>query len=78
MSGCFPLIYLERIFPYFIVNGLPQGLTGWLLASVFAAGMSTISTSLNGTATVIYADYYKHYFQKDAFRPHPFPQTADI
>lgn len=54
----------DRIFPYFIVNGLPQGLTGLLIASIFAAGMSTISTSLNSTATVIHTDYYKRYFQK--------------
>jgi len=39
----------DKVFPFFIVNGLPVGLTGLLIASVFAAGMSTISTSVNGT-----------------------------
>ena len=49
----------DRVFPFFIINNLPVGLTGLLIASVFAAGMSTISTSVNSTATVILNDYFK-------------------
>ncbi|WPP51888.1 sodium:solute symporter [Catalinimonas niigatensis] len=51
----------DRVFPYFIVNGLPVGVTGLLIAAIFAAGMSTISTSLNSTATIILTDYYQKY-----------------
>lgn len=51
----------DRIFPYFMVHELPPGLTGLLIASVFAAGMSTISTSFNSSATVFLTDYYKRY-----------------
>jgi SSS family solute:Na+ symporter len=53
----------DRIFPYFIVNGLPAGLTGILIASIFAAGMSTVSTSINGTATIVLTDYYLRFFR---------------
>lgn len=56
----------DRVFPYFIVSELPAGLIGLLIASIFAAGMSTISTSLNSSATIILTDYYKRFFQKDA------------
>lgn len=56
----------DRIFPYFIVNALPAGLSGLLVASIFAAGMSTISTSFNSSATVFLTDYYNKYFKKDA------------
>lgn len=55
----------DRVFPHFIVHGLPAGVTGLLIASIFAAGMSTISTSLNSTATIILTDYYQRYFRKD-------------
>lgn len=48
----------DQVFPWFIVNGLPVGITGLLIASIFSAGMSTVSTSLNSVATVIYTDYY--------------------
>ncbi len=52
----------DKIFPYFIVTGLPTGITGLLIAAIFAAGMSTVSTSLNSSATIILSDYYKRYF----------------
>lgn len=55
----------DSIFPYFIVHGLPSGVTGLLIASIFAAGMSTISTSLNSGATVIYNDFYKRYTKRE-------------
>lgn len=51
----------DRVFPYFIVNQLPAGFTGLLIACIFAAGMSTISTSFNSAATVILTDYYQKY-----------------
>jgi len=49
----------DRVFPYFIVNVLPSGVTGLLVASIFAAGMSTVSTSVNSSATIILQDYFK-------------------
>ncbi len=51
----------DRIFPHFIVTALPPGITGLLVASIFAAGMSTVSTSFNSAATVILTDYYQRY-----------------
>jgi SSS family solute:Na+ symporter len=51
----------DKVFPFFITHGLPAGLSGLVIASVFAAGMSTISTSVNGTATIVLVDFYKRY-----------------
>jgi SSS family solute:Na+ symporter len=56
----------DGIFPFFIVNELPVGVTGLLIAAIFAAGMSTISTSYNSMATVFLTDYYQRYFKKEA------------
>ncbi|NLO71324.1 MAG: sodium:solute symporter [Porphyromonadaceae bacterium] len=47
----------DQVFPYFIVNGLPIGVTGLLIAAIFSAGMSTISTSINSSATIILTDF---------------------
>lgn len=55
----------DKIFPYFIVSALPKGITGLLIASIFAAGMSTISTSINSSATVILTDHYKRCINKN-------------
>ncbi|MFV0377556.1 MAG: sodium:solute symporter [Mangrovibacterium sp.] len=49
----------DKVFPWFIAHRLPQGLTGFLIASIFAAGMSTISTSINSSATVVLTDFFK-------------------
>jgi solute:Na+ symporter, SSS family len=56
----------DRVFPFFIVSELPVGISGLLIAAIFAAAMSTVSTSLNSSATVIYADFYKRYFRRTA------------
>ncbi len=56
----------DRVFPYFIVSALPVGLTGLLVASVFAAAMSTISTSLNSSATIVLEDFYRRYVNRNA------------
>jgi SSS family solute:Na+ symporter len=56
----------DKVFPHFIVTGLPAGITGLLIAAIFAAGMSTVSTSLNSTATIILTDYYKRFFNAGA------------
>jgi SSS family solute:Na+ symporter len=55
----------DKIFPHFIVTALPTGVTGLLIASIFAAGMSTISTSINSSATIILTDHYKRYINKN-------------
>ncbi|MCA9267799.1 MAG: sodium:solute symporter, partial [Planctomycetales bacterium] len=49
----------DRVFPHFIAKHLPPGLTGLLVAAVFAAAMSTISTSLNSSATLVLSDFYR-------------------
>ncbi len=52
----------DGVFPHFIGKHLPSGVTGLLIAAVFAAGMSTISTSLNSAATVFHADFFVRFF----------------
>ncbi len=54
----------DGVFPWFIVHELPVGVTGLLIASIFAAGMSTISTSYNSSATVFLTDYYQRFFRR--------------
>jgi solute:Na+ symporter, SSS family len=55
----------DKVFPYFIVNQLPVGVTGLLIASIFAAGMSTVSTSINSSATVILSDHFSKYIHSN-------------
>ena len=49
----------DRALANFIVNDLPagRGLVGIILAGVFSAAMSTLSSSLNSSATVVVNDF---------------------
>ena len=60
----------DDIFPYYIVHHLPQGLTGLLIASVFAAAMSSIDSALNSLSTTWVNDFYRPYIKKDASEHH--------
>jgi Na+/proline symporter len=48
-----------------IVDALPTGLKGLLLASFAAAFMSTISTQLNWGSSYLVNDFYKRFIKKD-------------
>ena len=48
----------DYVFPYFIVSKLPVGVRGLLIASIFAAGMSTVSTSVSSGATIVLKDFF--------------------
>lgn len=48
----------DQMFAHFIVNYVPIGLAGMTLAAVFAAAMSTLSSSLNSSATALINDVY--------------------
>ncbi len=48
----------DRVFPHFIASQLPVGIRGLLIAAVFAAAMSTVSTGLNSSATLMMSDFY--------------------
>jgi SSS family solute:Na+ symporter len=60
----------DRIFPYFIVNQLPVGMTGLLIASLSAAAMSSVDTSINSSATILLTDLYKRLLHPDADEKH--------
>ncbi|AQQ09682.1 Na(+)/glucose symporter [Sedimentisphaera cyanobacteriorum] len=54
----------DKVFPHFIGKQLPVGVTGLLIAAIFAAAMSTVSTSLNSSATLITTDWYQRFINK--------------
>ena len=48
----------DEIFPRFIVEVMPPGLTGLVIAAILAAAMSTVSGSLNSLSAVTTHDLY--------------------
>ncbi|HOE96976.1 MAG TPA: sodium/solute symporter [Candidatus Sumerlaeota bacterium] len=53
-----PPAIADQIAPYFIVNAMPTGLVGLILAAIMAASMSSVSADLNSVATVATTDYF--------------------
>ncbi len=51
LLGARPFDSSDSIVPYFIVNHLPVGLRGLMLAGIFAAAMSTLSSSINSLSS---------------------------
>jgi SSS family transporter len=48
----------DRVFPKFIVEELPAGVTGLVVAAVFSAGMSSMAAVLSSQSTVVLEDFY--------------------
>jgi solute:Na+ symporter, SSS family len=48
----------DQLFPQFILNHLPAGLAGLVVAGILAAAMSTISSSINALASSMTHDLY--------------------
>ena len=51
----------DAIFPWYIVSQLPGGVSGILIAAIFAAAMSSLSSSMNSGAASFSADIYDRY-----------------
>lgn len=50
---------IDSVFPQFIVAQMPAGVAGLLIAAIFAAAMSTLSSNINSVSAVITTDFYK-------------------
>jgi len=60
----------NEIFAYFIINKMPAGLRGLIMAGVFATAMGSLSAALNALATSFVKDFYAPYFRKNADDSH--------
>lgn len=54
-----PTLSTDQTLPLFIANQLPAGLTGLVIAALFAAAMSTLDSSMNSISTAFVTDFYR-------------------
>ncbi len=57
---------VNYVFPTFVLNHLPVGLVGLLIAAILAAAMSTISAELASLATATVIDFYRRWWSASA------------
>ncbi len=55
----------DEIFPKFIIEQLPVGLSGFIIAGLFAAALSTLAGSISSLASSTMLDLYKPMFGKN-------------
>lgn len=65
VSMLHPHDYGDKVLPHFMVNQLPVGVLGLVIAAILSAAMSTISSGMNASATVFLKDIYQRYIDKD-------------
>ena len=51
----------DALFPFFMMSQMPAGIAGVLIAAIFAATMSTISSNINSVSTAFSIDFYKRF-----------------
>ena len=51
----------DAIFPYFMMSQMPAGIAGLLIAAIFAATMSTISSNINSVSTAFSVDFIQRF-----------------
>lgn len=59
------LATMDEIFAKFIVEEIPSGLSGLIIAAILAAAMSTLSSSINSLASSTMIDLYKPYWGRN-------------
>jgi solute:Na+ symporter, SSS family len=60
----------EEILPWFIVNEMPAGLSGIVIAAALAAAMSSLDSSINAISTVGINDIYRRFLRREAGDAH--------
>jgi Na+/proline symporter len=56
--GVAPGLSADRLFPTFIVEQMPAGVAGLMIAAILAAAMSNLSAALNSLASTSVVDFY--------------------
>jgi SSS family solute:Na+ symporter len=66
VSGDTAFSDVNYVFPTFIIQYMPMGLVGLMIAAIFAAAMSSIAAELNALATATVIDFYKRHMSPNA------------
>ena len=60
----------DRIVPYYVINNLPVGLSGLIIAAIFAAGISTLDSALAALSQTSVMGIYRRHIRKRAAESH--------
>ena len=55
----------EKILPFFVMNYLPPGASGIVIAAAVAAAMSSLDSGINSVSTIAIVDIYRRFWVKE-------------
>lgn len=55
----------DSVYPFFVVNNMPAGVAGLIIAAIFAAAMSSIDSCMNSASTICIEDFAKRFARRD-------------
>jgi len=58
-----PFMTNDQVVPLFVTQTLPPGISGLIIAALFAASMSTLSSSINSVSTLVAEDFFIKIFK---------------
>ena len=61
---------VNYVFPTYIIDYIPVGVLGLMIAVIFAAAMSSLDSELTALSSATVIDFYKRWFVKDATDAH--------
>jgi Na+/proline symporter len=61
---------VNYVFPSYLIEYVPVGVLGLMIAVIFAAAMSTLDSELTALSSATVIDFYRRYFRTDATDAH--------
>ena len=52
---------IDQIVPLFVIQGMPHGAVGIVIAAIFASAMATVASGMNSVATIFTVDFYERW-----------------
>jgi solute:Na+ symporter, SSS family len=59
-----PFMTNDQVVPLFVTKTMPPGVSGLIIAALFAASMSTLSSSINSVSTLVAEDFFIKLFKR--------------
>ncbi|RKX32373.1 MAG: hypothetical protein DRP71_12110 [Verrucomicrobia bacterium] len=67
----------DQIYPYFMSQVFPIGMTGLVMAAILAASLSSIDSAINAVTSVVMVDFYRRLFRGETIGSEDKSEGAD-
>ena len=61
-----PVVPTDAILPWFVMQNMPAGVGGFVIAGIFAASMGSLASSVHSVTTAITTDFYRRFRPGDS------------